>query len=132
MQEEPKTKKSIDQLDKKIGRRIHAVRTMESTSLMAASAAIGTSYQALQNVERGRNRITAGSLFQLSLFLKQPIENFFPCDGELCDIETISKRELRLIALFREISKQEQNKVFNIMRQICNAVDDKKHKPKKN
>ena len=63
--------------DVHVGSRIRLRRTKLGLSQRKLGAAIGVSYQHLQQYERGTNRIAASRLFQFSLVLNVPITFFF-------------------------------------------------------
>ena len=46
-------------------------------SLRDASSKIGIAYQQLQKYEMGINRVSAGRLWQLSVFYRHPVQKFY-------------------------------------------------------
>ena len=69
--------RSASEVDKYVGRRLAAARREAGLSQHALGRAIHTSYQQVQKYENGTNRISAGTLLELSRLLNMPISYFF-------------------------------------------------------
>jgi transcriptional regulator with XRE-family HTH domain len=66
-----------DLTDKHVGSRVRMRRTMLKISQRELGAAVGVSFQQLQNYENGKNRIGASRLQQISRVLQVPVAFFF-------------------------------------------------------
>jgi transcriptional regulator with XRE-family HTH domain len=70
-------KGSPDLMDKHVGSRVRMRRTMLKMSQRALGAAVGVSFQQVQNYESGKNRIVASRLQPISRTLQVPMAFFF-------------------------------------------------------
>jgi transcriptional regulator with XRE-family HTH domain len=66
-----------DLTDKHVGSRVRMRRIMLEMSQRELAAAVGVSFQQLQNYENGKNRIAASRLQQISRVLQIPVGFFF-------------------------------------------------------
>ncbi len=64
-------------VDVHVGARLRQRRSLLGMNQTALGDAIGLTFQQMQKYERGRNRISASRLFDLSRVLDVPIEHFF-------------------------------------------------------
>ena len=71
------TKKSPSPIDRHIGARIRARRTLIGMSQEKLGEALGLTFQQVQKYEKGTNRIGASRLQQISLILQVPVSFFF-------------------------------------------------------
>ena len=63
-------------VDVHVGARLRQRRTLLGMTQTSLGEAIGLTFQQMQKYERGRNRISASRLFDLSRMLDVPVENF--------------------------------------------------------
>ncbi|MBB3659716.1 transcriptional regulator with XRE-family HTH domain [Rhizobium sp. BK650] len=78
-------------VDVEIGRRIKRRRQQLKMSQTALGAAVGVSFQQIQKYERGHNRVSASTLYEMALLLSVPMAFFFeglqnplsPANGDL-------------------------------------------------
>jgi transcriptional regulator with XRE-family HTH domain len=70
-------KKSPNQIDRHIGSRVRARRTMLGMSQERLADALGLTFQQVQKYEKGVNRIGASRLLQIAGILDVGIEFFF-------------------------------------------------------
>lgn len=63
-------------LDKLIGQQIKIARRRRRLSQENLADKLGLSYQQIQKYEKGKNRISASTLLELSLALDRPIDTF--------------------------------------------------------
>lgn len=64
-------------VDKHVGGRLRMLRKERGFSLLTLAPQLNLSYQQLQKYERGQNRISASSLYELAMVLGVPISEFF-------------------------------------------------------
>lgn len=69
--------RSASEVDKYVGRRLAGARREAGLSQHALGRAIHTSYQQVQKYENGTNRISAGTLLEVSKLLNLPVSYFF-------------------------------------------------------
>lgn len=71
------TKKSPTEIDRHVGSRLKMRRMMLGFSQEKVGDHCGVSFQQIQKMEKGANRIGASRLQQLSILLKVPVAFFF-------------------------------------------------------
>ena len=69
-------------VDKHVGARLRAARLEAGKSQTQVAEALGVTFQQVQKYEKGTNRISAGTLHELSRLLDTPVQFFF--DGLGC------------------------------------------------
>lgn len=67
----------VTPIDLHIGRELRAIRKKAGMSQKSLAALMGITYQQLQKYEEGKNRISAGRLYQASRALNVPFDDFF-------------------------------------------------------
>ena len=70
--------RATTEVDRIIGERIRARRWMLQMTQQQLAARIGVSFQQIQKVEAGTNRIAASRLWNVAQALNVPIGHFFP------------------------------------------------------
>ena len=117
-------------IDVEIGRRIKKRRLQLRHSQSALGAAVGVSFQQIQKYERGANRVSASTLYQMAGILDVPITFFFdaaetrPASPATCELERkASVREefvatdegQRLVDAFLTIPKKMRPKFISLL-----------------
>ena len=87
--------RSPTNIDKHVGARLRAARLESGKSQTEVADAIGITFQQVQKYEKGSNRISAGTLHELSRLFEMPVQFFF--NG--VDGDTVSRRSKGAIAL---------------------------------
>jgi transcriptional regulator with XRE-family HTH domain len=64
-------------VDKHVGARLRAARLEAGKSQTQVAEALGVAFQQVQKYEKGTNRISAGTLHELSRLLDTPVQFFF-------------------------------------------------------
>ena len=64
--------------DQYVGRKIKEVRKHSKLTMIDLADQLGISYQQVQKYESGRNRVSAGVIFDIARMFKLPIGFFFP------------------------------------------------------
>jgi transcriptional regulator with XRE-family HTH domain len=64
-------------VDKHVGARLRAARLEAGKSQTQVADALGITFQQIQKYERGSNRISAGTLHELSRLFEKPVQFFF-------------------------------------------------------
>lgn len=72
-----KTKGKADKIDKHVAERLRLRRSLMGLSMQALGERLELSGQQIQKYETGKNRITAGRLFELSMALDVPTAYFY-------------------------------------------------------
>lgn len=90
------TDETEDELNKKVGHNIKIIRKDSNVTQKELSAIFGVSYQQIQKYENGKNRISAGKLYKLSIILDVPVSAFFSGIDELLEHNILNITPLRL------------------------------------
>ena len=69
--------RSPSSVDKHVGARLRAARLGAGKSQTEVADALGITFQQVQKYEKGTNRISAGTLYELSRFFDTPVQFFF-------------------------------------------------------
>ena len=77
MVESTDTPKRANEVDKALGAQLRMWRNLRSLTQEQMAHALGVSFQQIQKYERGKNRIGASRLFEISELLGVPIATFF-------------------------------------------------------
>jgi transcriptional regulator with XRE-family HTH domain len=97
-------------IDKHVGARLRAARLEAGKSQTQVAEALGVTFQQLQKYEKGTNRMSAGTLHELSRLLDTPVQFFF--DGLACisqtkrRIQAANQRKLLCHNDFRAIRRE--------------------------
>jgi transcriptional regulator with XRE-family HTH domain len=73
----PNSPEDFSKIDTLVGARVRLLRERRKMSQTALGQQIGVSFQQVQKYERGVNRISASSLFQIARALDVPPSDFF-------------------------------------------------------
>ena len=66
----------MNSFDKEIGNNLRKIRESNKISRMELGKYLGVSWQQIQKYEKGKNRISASSLWKISKFLNAHIDDF--------------------------------------------------------
>ena len=69
--------RSPDDLDRLIAKRLRHQRVISGLSQTALATALGITFQQVQKYESGKNRISAGRLWQIANVMEVEIASFF-------------------------------------------------------
>lgn len=69
--------KSIDIIDKHIGKKMYELRLASGLSRQELGTKVGVTHQQCQKYEKGTNRISAGRLMLIAKVLGKPVEYFY-------------------------------------------------------
>lgn len=119
-------------VDIHVGQRLRQRRTLVGMSQEALGDRLGISFQQVQKNEKGRNRLGASRLWQVSQLLGVPVGYFFdgldgdaPADAE----DPLMRREtLELVRAYNAIADpKEKRALFALVRAIGRAEDRASH-----
>lgn len=116
-------------VDLEVGKRIRKRRLQLRLSQTALGAAVGVSFQQIQKYERGVNRVSASTLYEMANVLRTPIASFFdglgrPPTGQNCELtKKAAAREdyvatdegQRLVDAFLTIPKKTRPKFISLL-----------------
>jgi transcriptional regulator with XRE-family HTH domain len=75
--------KPVSEIDRHISSRLRIARHESGGSQVSSAETLGITFQQIQKYESGKNRISAGRLFELAELYGKPIEWFFPTKAKL-------------------------------------------------
>lgn len=118
--------KSIHPIDTIVGRNIRIIRGMRGLSQTDLGKAIGVTFQQIQKVEKGSNRISASRMHMAAQFLKCSIADFYKGADEL-QVEPVgnqfSTEAVKAAIAYDAITDQKQRSaVLALMRSIAGTV----------
>jgi transcriptional regulator with XRE-family HTH domain len=67
----------IHPVDRRVGFRIRAQRRLRGVSQAALAKQLGITFQQVQKYERGANRVSASTLYDIATALSLPVSDFF-------------------------------------------------------
>lgn len=73
----PRARRAPSEIDLRVGTRLREERHARGMTLEGLAGRIGMSHQQLQKYERGTNRISAGTLYEVAILLDVPIAHFY-------------------------------------------------------
>ena len=77
----PRASRAPSETDLRVGTRLREARHARGMTLEDLAGRIGMSHQQLQKYERGTNRISAGTLFDIAVLLDVPIARFYESEA---------------------------------------------------
>jgi transcriptional regulator with XRE-family HTH domain len=72
------SKRAVSKIDAHISARLRVARMESGVTQQCSAEALGITFQQIQKYESGKNRISAGRLFELAKLYRKPIDWFFP------------------------------------------------------
>ena len=126
-------RKSLNQVDKFVGRNIRLIRLAKGLSQTALARDIGVAFQQVQKYENGSNRVGSGRLFLIAKVLGVDIKALFAgcelpkhsAEEPLLDF-MVAPQSFRLVQAFSEIENPEFRKlIVELVKALANA--DKPH-----
>ena len=86
-------------IDLHIGNKIHARRSALGMTQANLGKQLGMSFQQIQKYEKGKNKISAGQLYKLSLIMSVQITYFFEGynDKDVINIRPLDKNERAMV-----------------------------------
>lgn len=119
-------------VDVHVGERIKGRRLILGVSQQKLGDALGITFQQVQKYERGTNRVSASRLFSIAKALDVPVNYFFE-DAETATATLLqpgepepmkNPRNVRLVRMFLSLSRPQQDRVFDLMRDITRSPDE--------
>jgi len=116
-----KKRRSAAAIDDRVGARIRERRILLGLTQQDLAEKIGVSYQQVHKYECGKNRITAGGLYEIARVLNAPVTYFYEVPGHEAPRPTPHQRMLLEIARnFAEIrNERHQEAVSQLTRALA-------------
>jgi transcriptional regulator with XRE-family HTH domain len=122
--------------DIEVGKRIKKRRQQLRLSQTALGAAVGVSFQQIQKYERGANRVSSSTLYEIAHVLETPITYFFeslaqrltPADCELTRKAAVREEFVatdegqRLVDAFLAVPKKMRPKFISLLATFSNEL----------
>ena len=77
MRRKPTNPRAVDRIDRVIGEQIRQTRLAQGKTQTELGDRIGVTFQQVQKIERGVNRIAASRLYKVAKALGTPVQKFF-------------------------------------------------------
>ena len=113
-----KNSKRSGDIDIQIGSVLRAARRAKGLSQQDLAEKINRTFQQLQKYERGVNRISASVLYELTLILNIPYEDFFkgyPKPTGSSFSSELANDEIKLLHLYRSSSSKLQKTIIKLL-----------------
>jgi transcriptional regulator with XRE-family HTH domain len=111
-------------IDVYVGKQIRGGRILRGLSQSALAQEIGVTFQQLQKYERGYNRVCASKLYGIAVFLKLPLQFFFP-EPERTEVKVLPRprRTLQLVRYFEAIPDEAiRQQIFHFTKAVSKAA----------
>ena len=110
--------------DAELGRKIRLRRNELGKTQSCLAEMLGISFQQVQKIEKGVNRVGAARLQQIATALDVPVTFFYDGDGKAREVESLlfldSKYSLRLLRAYDSIKDQAvQRQMVSLMESIA-------------
>lgn len=106
-----------------VGRKIRERCILQGFSQEKLGEAIGVTFQQVQKLQSGANRVSASRLYDIAKALKVPVSYFFEGldDGQPAPIDdTMTKREtLELVRAYHDIPENTRKRVFDLVKTLA-------------
>lgn len=113
-------KKRLDNIDKSIGLNIKKVRHDSGLSLASLSVALDISYQQISNYEKGRSKVPASFIFEMSEILKLSPMNFYEGLDNPDYRENFLKNQAEIVGLYNRLPSDALRDSFKeMMESLC-------------
>ncbi|MCD8563307.1 MAG: helix-turn-helix domain-containing protein [Alphaproteobacteria bacterium] len=116
-------KRRTNEIDKYIGNSLKTLRKQKGVSQDSLGEVLGVSLQQIQKYEQGKNRISAASLYKLSLYFEISLDVFFRQFDQVSNTENaidIGSYELQSMQnMWLKLNDQDFKKI------IINVMDQK-------
>lgn len=110
-----------DEVDRDIGLRLRAARTISALTLEQLGAAVQISGQQLSKYELGVNRISASALFRIARALCLSINDLLPAIS--ADDDILSSEDLRTVRALRGLSPAVRAELLGLIQSIGSSLD---------
>ena len=117
--------KQPSQVDLLVGARIRQARKEAGRTQQDTAEQLGMSFQQLQKYEQGKNRVSAGKLYEIAIELKKPIEWFFGDSFSLVDHEGTDEDSLMYKECITSLSSMKGSENLSVVRNFLNIVANK-------
>lgn len=113
-------------IERHVGQRIRARRTMLGLTQQQLADLIGVTYQQAHKYERGINRVSAGRLFELAKALGVDVSFFYEglSPGELQEV--MPERQRLCLDMARNFARIREERHQEALSQLCRALADEK------
>ncbi len=116
-------------IERHVGQRIRARRTMLGLTQQQLADLIGVTYQQAHKYERGINRVSAGRLFELAKALGVEVTYFFEglapeAEGHIPSGDVVPGRQRLCLDMARNFAKIREERHQEALSQLCRALAD--------
>jgi transcriptional regulator with XRE-family HTH domain len=123
--------KNIDPIDVHLGGFLHWHRRLRGLTQKQLADAVGVSFQQIQKYEKGKNRISATCLWNLSQALEIPVGYFYhdlavgKSAQTLGEADILDRQEtLDLIRAYDQLGERQRRRLLNLAKSLNGASDE--------
>lgn len=114
-----------------VSKKVREFRVVRALSQEKLGEFIGVSIQQIQKYESGKNRISAGKLYEMAQIFKIPVTAFFECSGNY-EIKKVNNRIIKMFKNFDKLEPEEQESFQNLINAIIATREAKQKKEGEN
>ena len=119
----------IQKLDLKVSNRIRARRMLLGINQSELAEAASVSVQQIQKYERGKNRVSAGRLYELAKILRVPVQYFFlNINTEALDTNSLEEEGEDFLHSTAENPKNNEREIMSFIKVFCRIKCNKRKK----
>lgn len=111
-------------IERHVGQRIRARRTMLGLTQQQLADLIGVTYQQAHKYERGINRVSAGRLFELAKALGVEVSFFFEGLAPEDQVDAAPERQRLCLDMARNFARIREERHQEALSQLCRALAD--------
>jgi len=116
--------KNIHPIDLVVGDKLRRARKLAGKTQSDLADVLGISFQQVQKYELGRNRISAGKLYETSQWLGLPISFFFEVDETKPHMSGVAPEVIAFAQSFERVECPElRKKIGALMAEIVSSQD---------
>jgi transcriptional regulator with XRE-family HTH domain len=109
---EPMKSRQTNSVDARVGQRIRLRRLLIRMSQEDLAGRLGITFQQIQKYEKGRNRITAGRLFDVAVILGVPVSSFYEKTEVKSSEDALTKHDQRVMEFVTTAEGRELRAAF--------------------
>ena len=109
-------------IERHVGQRIRARRTMLGLTQQQLADLIGVTYQQAHKYERGINRVSAGRLFELAKALGVEVSFFFEGLAPQEQVDAAPERQRLCLDMARNFARIREERHQEALSQLCRAL----------
>lgn len=113
-----KTKGTPSEIDVFVGGRLREIRVAKGISQEKLGDAVDITFQQIQKYENGKNRISAGRLYQFATLFDVSTNEFFPLRMDHVKGSALTKEQVDVLRICKDVSEDEMKHLRAFIRAL--------------